>query len=495
MMFTQSRLRKAMLLLQQQLSDQSNLLLASLCVEMAQHPTVFLEHAQQQRELEAKVLEADKLYHGFGENQNLQAAYEIYSWAAHKGSAPAMMSLARMHLQGLGHAKQDPSLHRFWVEKAALYGSLDGMTELGLLHFASVCDFFRTEVSMEEAHMAGTARMDPILDEVEAVLHGLEGRTSLLMDAYLSKAKSATIRVGRLGSAASMDDGPGPLLSPSRSGPHSSRQAQVDAAFFGSTKDGDELALSRSASMMKSGTGRHKDLRRGLAFLLMAAQKGHAPAQVRLDLLTWCSVSHTAVLTGLEMLASQVNLGSIYLALKDYPAAFKWLHASAKKGSASGQNLLGILYMNGYGIPKVVGSPLLHTGHATPFLDFREVRLRRIPSFLHQDKVEAMRWFRAAVNGGSAAACNNLGLCYERDFYADAGRKSSGLEEAVRLYRQGAEGANPDAMANLGYLLAKEGLSALALQNQGGALANLQWPGSGDGEAVRQEGWTLCSPV
>jgi len=73
-------------------------------------------------------------------------------------------------------------------------------------------------------------------------------------------------------------------------------------------------------------------------------------------------------------------IGTFYLVIKKYILAEKFYQKAADRGSATGQNDLGYLYMNGYGVP--------------------------------QDYTMAAKLFPKAADQGHAAGLNNLGLLY-----------------------------------------------------------------------------------
>ena len=88
-----------------------------------------------------------------------------------------------------------------------------------------------------------------------------------------------------------------------------------------------------------------------------------------------------------------------------------------------------------------------------------------------QDHLEAMKWFRLGVDQGYASAFNNLGTLIEKACYGKIkntanvnNEVSYHLEEAFMLYQQGAATGCPQAMASLGYLMAKEALYAAATE-------------------------------
>lgn len=81
---------------------------------------------------------------------------------------------------------------------------------------------------------------------------------------------------------------------------------------------------------------------------------------------------------------TQSNLGVMYLngrgVPQDYAEALKWFRKAAEQGYAAGQSNLGTMYYNGQGVPA--------------------------------DAAEAAKWFRKAADQGDATALNNLGTMY-----------------------------------------------------------------------------------
>ncbi len=111
------------------------------------------------------------------------------------------------------------------------------------------------------------------------------------------------------------------------------------------------------------------------------------------------------------------NLGQTYLdeAPYDYAAALQWFHRAADLGVPEAVNDVGLMYAEGYGVPR--------------------------------DPQEALRWFLRASEMGSAAAANNAGLMYANQY----GENSV---DAIRWFSKAAEMGNADAKRNLDAILA-----------------------------------------
>lgn len=99
----------------------------------------------------------------------------------------------------------------------------------------------------------------------------------------------------------------------------------------------------------------------------------------------------------------------------DYATALRLLEPLAGGGNAEAQNLLGILYDNGQGVPR--------------------------------DAAEAVTWYRRAAEQGHASAQCSVG----RRYHLGEGVQQKHFE-ATKWYRLSAEQGNPDAQHGLGYL-------------------------------------------
>jgi uncharacterized protein len=113
---------------------------------------------------------------------------------------------------------------------------------------------------------------------------------------------------------------------------------------------------------------------------------------------------------------AQSNLGIMYLNGQGVPqsdkTAVKWYALAAEKGNVSAQFNLGIIYANGKGVP--------------------------------QDYKIALKWWKLAAEQGKASAQFNLGVMY------DNGRGvPQDYKTAVKWFRLAAEQGNADAQYNL----------------------------------------------
>ena len=119
--------------------------------------------------------------------------------------------------------------------------------------------------------------------------------------------------------------------------------------------------------------------------------------------------------------SAQYNLGVIYLNGKgvpqDYSEAVSWFRKAAEQGVAGAQYNLGLMYANGHGVP--------------------------------QDYQEAVSWFRKAAEQGKASAQHNLGVMYHNGQGVPQGLPGGG-----ELVRKAAEQGYASAQYNLGLMYA-----------------------------------------
>jgi len=111
--------------------------------------------------------------------------------------------------------------------------------------------------------------------------------------------------------------------------------------------------------------------------------------------------------------ADQFDEGLAAYEAGNFQKAFELFKPFAEKGLASAQYNLGIMYVNGRGVP--------------------------------QDYKEALKWFRKAAEQGEAMAQNNLGGMYDRGKGVPENYK-----EALKWYRKAADQGFDIAQFNLG---------------------------------------------
>jgi TPR repeat protein len=141
--------------------------------------------------------------------------------------------------------------------------------------------------------------------------------------------------------------------------------------------------------------------------------------------------------------------GRIAASQKDYLLARQLYEKAAAAGEAGSMNNLGILFLNGQGVPK-------------DFVEAREwyekaaaagaaVGLANLGSLYAQGNgvpknyAEALKWFQKAVAAGDPTGMNGLGY-----LYANGTGVPEDLTEARKWYEKAAAGGEPKAMTNLG---------------------------------------------
>ena len=100
---------------------------------------------------------------------------------------------------------------------------------------------------------------------------------------------------------------------------------------------------------------------------------------------------------------------------QDYATALRLLRQLADQGDAWAQFNLGVMYVNGRGVPK--------------------------------DAVQAVKWYRLAADQGDATAQSNLGV-----MYASGQGVPKDYAQAVKWYRLAADQGDARAQFNLGLM-------------------------------------------
>ena len=151
-----------------------------------------------------------------------------------------------------------------------------------------------------------------------------------------------------------------------------------------------------------------------IELLRRTAEQGYMEAQYQLGLLytkgnskNLSSYSHNRVSEGVP---------PDYI--RDYDLAIKWLRLAADQDYARAQNLLGLMYDLGRGVP--------------------------------QDYVQAMKWYRLAADQNYAPAQGNIGQLY----YRGEGVPQD-FSQALKWYRLAADQGDANAQANLGDMYAE----------------------------------------
>jgi TPR repeat protein len=109
------------------------------------------------------------------------------------------------------------------------------------------------------------------------------------------------------------------------------------------------------------------------------------------------------------------QLGRVLLEAKDYSAAYKQYERAIRLGSTAALNNIGLLYLNGQGVP--------------------------------QDYAEARRWLEKAIAAGEPGAIGNIG-----NLYRDGKGVPQDYAQARQWYEKAAAGNSTAAMTNIGNL-------------------------------------------
>jgi len=115
---------------------------------------------------------------------------------------------------------------------------------------------------------------------------------------------------------------------------------------------------------------------------------------------------------------AQVRLGNEYLEKHDYGMAMTWFRKAADQGNAAGENNVGWLYENGFGVT--------------------------------QNYAEALNWYHKAADAGNVQAQENLGNMYQNGL----GTRQD-YHEALVWYRKAADRGTVSAMTNVGWFYNK----------------------------------------
>lgn len=134
---------------------------------------------------------------------------------------------------------------------------------------------------------------------------------------------------------------------------------------------------------------------------------------------------------------------------KDYAEAYKWFKKSADQGNAKGQNALGVLYKNGYGVTKdPAEAAKLYQKAAEHGLDKAQNNLGELyrdGNGVAKDYAEALKWFRKAAEQNHATGQANLGYMYEYGYGVN-----KDYAEAIKWYRKAAEQNNTWSQNKIG---------------------------------------------
>ena len=158
---------------------------------------------------------------------------------------------------------------------------------------------------------------------------------------------------------------------------------------------------------------------------------------INILLIQFCYGQRLDDIAGIRLSAEQGNveaayyLGMIYIngtgVPRDEVKAFNWIKTAAEKGYAPAQDSLGIMYVNGQGVQR--------------------------------NAVEAIKWIKKAADQGLADGQNDLGAAFQHGQGVD-----KNLAEAAKWYQLAAKQGLASAQFNLGTLY-MNGLGDISMPN------------------------------
>ena len=145
--------------------------------------------------------------------------------------------------------------------------------------------------------------------------------------------------------------------------------------------------------------------------------------------------------------------GAVAFNNKDYATAFREFQAVAQQGDSRGQNGLGVLFENGWGVRKDIKAAIqwygLAAAQGSAISQFNLAIINENGNGITQNFQEAMRLYRLSAEQGFAMPKFNIGYMYE------IGRGvPKDLSEAARWYRIAADQGLGRAQKRLGYFYA-----------------------------------------
>ncbi|NOX76425.1 MAG: sel1 repeat family protein [Gammaproteobacteria bacterium] len=135
----------------------------------------------------------------------------------------------------------------------------------------------------------------------------------------------------------------------------------------------------------------------------------------------------------------------------DYKAAYNLTIPLASHGNAAAQNLLGMMYELGKGVPQNLAQSVAYYRKAAEqgdmYAQYNLAVSYDTGNGLPQNFREAVRWLRRAADQGGDFAQYNLGVMYEEG----RGVKKD-FKQAAQWYQQAAKSGHKQAQNNLGWL-------------------------------------------
>jgi TPR repeat protein len=144
--------------------------------------------------------------------------------------------------------------------------------------------------------------------------------------------------------------------------------------------------------------------------------------------------------------------------------ALHWFERAAKSGNVMAMNMVGRCHDQAWGTPRsTILAEKWFRAAAERGLDWGMYNLGTVLTLgecgLHKDRLEALHWFRRAVDLGHAKSMNILGQFYEHGWEVQQDREAARI-----LYCRSAEGGDFRGQFNLARLLAEDGDTEAALQ-------------------------------
>ena len=153
---------------------------------------------------------------------------------------------------------------------------------------------------------------------------------------------------------------------------------------------------------------------------------------------------------------------------KNYQGALNEMLPLAKSGNARAQNVMGLLYQGGHGVPQDHAESLrwlllsAEQNEPTAFNNLGLVYSKGLG--VKQDHVEAVKWYTRAADAGSELGTYNLAYKYEK---GEGIRKN--YVEALRLYQMGAQRGHAPAEVAVGRFY-EEGMGGASFDAPAAAL-------------------------
>ena len=333
---------------------------------------------------------------GRGCERDPAAAIRWYKESAAHGDAWAQNNLGELSQAGIGTAK-DSRVAAEWFEKAAKSGNTEAMATLGLMYIEAdgVSQNYEAALRwLKPAAQAGVARAQHSLGYLYEYGKGvprdlaaaaqwfhaagdrgyLASQTALAVMYYYDSAPPDYQKAFEWANKAAQQNDPRALnlLGIMYNDGHGT-PADPGKAFEyyrQAAQSGDPVFRANLGYCYSRGTGVKPDFAEAVRLIQPLADNGvpndalaQCNAQNELGELYYTGDEHLPKNPNVAMLwfekaaqaghlHSQVVLGMMLAERKRYKDAAKWYRAAAEKGDSLAENNLGILYANGWGVPK-----------------------------------------------------------------------------------------------------------------------------------------------